>query len=295
MVFDLPGCDCSAPDEPSARGLLPVVIAEHIAWLSRHGDLIGDAFPFEVEVVERVEVLSLGDAVADGEFCFQDDLRASTREEMETVTRRLASSRQDLLATVRHLPDRVLDWQPPATAVRQDEWAAGVRSIRRILGHIAGSESYYAGNVGEAFWKGAMPGETPSLVEERSRALERLVSLSDAELGAEFKKRQSWQDKGWEHWTVRKALRRLISHERFHTKEIEQQLAWLLVGAPQLATSSVRVALMTMQGRHQRLRLLRPSALRAGGPATPAASKDRPWVSRTSTNTRSEPKWQTRY
>jgi hypothetical protein len=47
--------------------------------------------------------------------------------------------------------------------------------------------------------------------------------------------------RGYEHWTVRKALRRIISHERFHTKEIEQQLAWLLVGPPELAPNVVKV------------------------------------------------------
>jgi hypothetical protein len=31
---------------------------------------------------------------------------------------------------------------------------------------------------------------------------------------------------------LRKVLRRTISHERFHTKEIEQRLAWLLLGVP---------------------------------------------------------------
>jgi uncharacterized damage-inducible protein DinB len=235
VVFDLPGCTCTADDESAVGSLVPVVITEHIAWLDQHGDVTRDAFPFDVEVVERLDVSELGDDVADDEFCYQDDLLPTTREEVQTAVRRLGYAREDLLRVVRHLPDEVLDWRPPASAVRQDEWAAGARSIRRILGHIAGSDGYYAGNVGNAPWTSAAPGESPDIFSERERVIARLLALSDAELQAGFQRRHPWQNAGYEHWTVRKALRRLIAHERFHTREIEQQLAWLLLGTPVLA------------------------------------------------------------
>jgi hypothetical protein len=43
---------------------------------------------------------------------------------------------------------------------------------------------------------------------------------------------RSWQDRP-EQWTVRKVIRRIISHERFHTKEIQQRLSWILLGVPE--------------------------------------------------------------
>jgi hypothetical protein len=33
---------------------------------------------------------------------------------------------------------------------------------------------------------------------------------------------------------VRKVMRRIISHKRFHTREIEQRLAWLTLGVPEV-------------------------------------------------------------
>lgn len=236
VVFDLPGCTCAAKDEATAREMLPVVIAEHLAWLDQHGDVTRDAFPFKVEVTERVDVEAL-EGVADGELLFEAFARPAAPADVETGIRRLGYAREDLLAVVRHLPDQVLDWCPPASALALDEWETEVRSIRRILGHIAGSDGYYAGNIGYAPWERVRPGETPDLFDMRRRAVERLRSLSASELAARWERRQPWQTEGAEQWTVRKALHRFIVHERFHTREIEQRLAWLLLGAPVLATT----------------------------------------------------------
>jgi hypothetical protein len=34
-------------------------------------------------------------------------------------------------------------------------------------------------------------------------------------------------------WTVRKVIRRIISHERAHTAEILQRRTWILLGVPE--------------------------------------------------------------
>jgi hypothetical protein len=240
IVFDLPGCQCSGPDESAVRSLLPVVIAEHLAWLDQHGDVTRDAFPFAIEVVEAVDIAEMAE-VAAGEFCFEDDLRPATAGAVETAMRRMAFARQDLLDIVRPLPDAVLDWEPPVEAMgKVDEWARDVRSIRGVLNHIASAEGYYARNIGSD--RGAPQSEADrfDLFGQRQRALVRLRGLTEGELAAEYKHRQPWQESGYEHWTVRKALRRFIAHERFHTREIEQRLAWLLLGLP-LARQDERV------------------------------------------------------
>jgi hypothetical protein len=125
VVFDLPGGQTQVPQRDDALAVLPVVIAEHLAWLGGHGQVTRDAFPFAVEVGEEVDVPSL----------------------------------------------------------------AGV---------------------------------------------------SSADLAARFEKSQPWQTRGAEHWTVRKALRRAIGHERFHSREVEQRLAWLLLGAPEVSPAAGR-------------------------------------------------------
>ena len=50
-----------------------------------------------------------------------------------------------------------------------------------------------------------------------------------------FRPKQYWLDEIGE-WTVRKALRRCIMHERAHLREIQQRLAWLVLGVPKLET-----------------------------------------------------------
>jgi hypothetical protein len=231
VVFDLPGCTAAAQDETTVRQMLPVVIAEHLAWLDEHGEVTRDAFPFQVEVTERVDVRAL-EGVADGEFLFEAFARPASPADVETAIRRLGYARKDLLAIVRNLPDQVLDWRPPASALALDEGETDVRSIRSILAHIAGSDGYYAGNVGDSPWERARPGESADLFDMRHRAIERLRSLSPSELAARWDRRQPWQADAVERWTVRKALHRFIAHERFHTREIEQRLAWLLLGPP---------------------------------------------------------------
>ncbi len=236
VVFGLPGCQCSAPDEAAVRELLPVVIAEHIAWLDQHGDVTRNAFPFEVEVVEDVDVTLLA-GIANGHFCFRADLVPATRDDVETALRRMSYARTDLLRSVRHLPDDVLDWEPRAGSVLPDQWVPEVRTIRGILRHIAEGDGYRIESIG------ATPGPVASMPTDifqmRELAVRHLKSLSDAALAREFRNPQPDQGDAFEQWSVRKALRRIIAHERFHTKEIEQRLAWLLIGAPDLSIATV--------------------------------------------------------
>jgi hypothetical protein len=239
VVFDLPGCQTQVANRDDAVAVLPVVIAEHLAWLDGHGQVTRDAFPFAVEVVEEVDVPSLA-GVADGEFLFADDLRPVSRGEVEEALLRLAFARRDLLAVVRGLPDAVLDWRPPSAALRTDPWAPERRSIRDVLGHLAAADTYYAFNVGAAPPPLLSDAARADLFGQRDRAVQRYRSLSEADLAARFEKRQPWQTRGAEHWTVRKALRRAIGHERFHCREVEQRLAWLLLGAPELSPAAGR-------------------------------------------------------
>jgi len=69
------------------------------------------------------------------------------------------------------------------------------------------------------------------LALQRQRAISRLRSLTAEECARTFRPRGRRLSEG-EEWTVRKALRRYICHERFHTREIQQRLAWLVLGIP---------------------------------------------------------------
>ncbi len=225
-VFDLPGCCALASSKAGACDLLPVVIAEHLAWLDQHGEVTRDAFPFDAEIVE--ETLS--------DPCFEADKAPLSADDLEAGRRQLAHSHNDLINLVRPLPDIVLDWRPPASAVMADEREPEARIIREILQHVAGSEGFYSFTITQSFPEHAV-GPPVDIFEARQRSLAAIRSLSEADQSAVFRCSGA---AGESEWTLRKMLRRTIRHERFHTKEIEQRLAWLLLGTPQTAGTPVR-------------------------------------------------------
>jgi hypothetical protein len=226
VVFDLPGCTVGASTLNEALAALPLAIAEHLSWIESWGEAV-PAGAIEFKIAETMDAAASG--AADGEFTFAHDREAPEDGEVERAMRVLAHSRDDLLATIRHLRDEVLDSVPAETAIGQiDEWAPGVRSIREIIAHITSGDSYYASGVTELPPLSA----PPTLDGERRRAVAALRALSRADGARLFRVRRGWQERGEEEWTLRKTLRRMISHERFHTAEIRQRLAWLLVGEP---------------------------------------------------------------
>lgn len=231
VVFDLPGCAAHAATEGALHELLPVAIAEHVAWLRRHGEAAGDsAIDFEItEVINRWEMTA-----ADGEFCFQDDLRPPSDAEIERAIAHMGFARKDLLTLVEPLPDAVLDWRPPMSAMAKiDPWNPDVLTIREIVASIASSDGYYRTGLQDG---PAPEDEQPEDLEsQRRRTVERLRALSAEERGRVFRPKRPWRDSP-EEWTARKAIRRIIAHERFHTKEIQQRLAWLLLGVPEFRT-----------------------------------------------------------
>jgi hypothetical protein len=181
------------------------------------------------DVVE--EVCAAACDAADGEFFFDDDLRAVSDDDVELGGRLMEYSRADLLAAMRGVPDAVLDWRPPITAMAQvDEWNPQPRTIREIAAEVASAEAYYRGALHHGA-EATSAGEAPDLASQRSRLIDTMISLRASDRGRRFEPVRPWRSKP-EHWTARKVIRRVVSHERFHTAEIRQQLSWLLVGMP---------------------------------------------------------------
>jgi hypothetical protein len=223
-VLDLPGCRAIGRDLDEALGLVPVVIAEHLAWLESHGETTDQPNDATFEVVEEVE--------AEGEFCFDADGAVFSAGELEAALGRSDYAFTDLTVLASRLPDAVLDWRPPASAVKIDNIYPDVRSIREMLAHASGSGGFFVRNVGDDEW--SPPDPDPSDTGRVRRAgLERLRSLTDRERSTVYR-RPDPRRGGEAAWSARKVLRRLINHERFHTKEIEQRLAWLLLALPEV-------------------------------------------------------------
>jgi len=219
-VADLPGCRAAAGSLRDAMDLLPVVVGEHLAWLAGHGEPVDPGAPFAASVIEETE--------ARGEFTFSFDREAMSRDELEAAIRHAGHAHADLMARLGGLPDVVLDWMPPASSVKIDQIFPGVRSIRMMLEHLATVEAnYHIGSLGDE------PDERiePSLAELHQSSEGRLMALSDEALGRLYTRAGA---RGEMQWTARKVMRRIVSHKRFHTKEIEQRVSWLTLGVPEV-------------------------------------------------------------
>lgn len=221
-VADLPGCRAAAGSLRDAMDLLPVVVGDHLAWLAAHGEPVDPSAPFEHEIVEETE--------ARGEYTFAFDREAMSRDELETAIRHAGYAHADLLAQLNGLPDVVLDWVPPASSVKIDQIFPDVRSMRMMLEHLATVEAnYYIGNLSEP---PATP-QSPTLQGLHESSAPRLRALSDEALGRLYR-RPHPRGAGEMEWTARKVMRRIISHKRFHTREIEQRRSWLTLGVPEV-------------------------------------------------------------
>jgi predicted RNase H-like HicB family nuclease/uncharacterized damage-inducible protein DinB len=131
---------------------------------------------------------------------FLTDYDALHSNEMETLFRWMAISRQELMDLVKALPEDAWNWKP----------GDDTPSIHDILCHMAESDLWYTDRLKQ--WP-----EAPMfrLAATRGVALERLRALSEAELG-----RVTIHE--GDEWTPRKVMRRMLEHEREHIAQLRQ-------------------------------------------------------------------------
>lgn len=218
-VVQLPGCVARAASREQALALLPAAIRDYCAWLAKHGETPEPHSADDLEIVEvkgGIGPFDPGDRAA----LFATDRQPLTREELETYLVRAGYSRADLLAMTTHLPDRMLNWQPDEQSM----------SIRRVLRHVGNAEEWYVSRLVEpetlsAEW--ATDESMPTfdfLQMSRRTAAARLRALTDDEL-ARVHVPTAFTRRPGEHWTARKALRRLLEHELEHLGHIRELLA----------------------------------------------------------------------
>lgn len=204
----LPGCCWHGATKEEAVASGPQAIAEHLAWLRRHGRSAPAADEEIIVHPHGLEGTAAGAGLAEG--LFEHDRRPMTMDEVRELVAIMACSRADLMDLVRSLPDETLDRAP----------APGSWPIRAILGHVAGGETFLLRLLLE-------PSEVPpfepswtiwrQLDWARRVAVERLMGLDEAQRAAIV-----FTD--GEPFTARKVLRRLIEHEREHYGHVREVL-----------------------------------------------------------------------
>lgn len=221
-VLDLPGCFVRAANEEAALTALPPAIRAYHDWLVRHGETVPEASPpgsLRLRVVAASRGFGpfrRGDIAA----LFEPERQPMTRQEMKRYLRLADYTRADLLALVRPLSKALREWRPHPEAM----------NIRQILRHIGNSEQWYVSRLVDPEtlppqWEN--DADMPIfkfLAMERSTVVDRLHRLTDEEL-ANVVFPAHFTDHPDEPWTARKALRRLLEHEREHTDHIRHILA----------------------------------------------------------------------
>jgi len=131
---------------------------------------------------------------------FLTDYDALHPNEMQTLFRWMAVSRQELMDLVKKLPEEAFAWKPNEEAL----------SVREILCHMAEADLWYTDRLRQ--WPDA---PLFRLAATRGVALERLRALSarDLDLVTVYE---------GEEWTPRKVMRRMLEHEREHIAQLRQ-------------------------------------------------------------------------
>jgi predicted RNase H-like HicB family nuclease/uncharacterized damage-inducible protein DinB len=213
LILDLPGCFASGANREEALDNLQQATAAYHAWLRRHDEYMPDVHsPFVFAVKEVFQITYEGDYEVNS--FFSPDAQPATDEDVEWALTLLGWQREDLLERVGALADEALDWKLPDDAEAQ--------SIREMLDHMAQAEVWYMGRLDETpprIVVSSLPGPTLDRLQRVRQAVTLRVKSYPKELrGKVFTHRG-------EQWTLRKALRRAVWHERDHLNQIDGLLA----------------------------------------------------------------------
>jgi predicted RNase H-like HicB family nuclease/uncharacterized damage-inducible protein DinB len=185
----LPGASARGKTIEEAKHNIRAAIQEYLSLLRDVGEQVPKAsedIRLEFEEVDSTTFLT--------------DYDALHTNEMETLFRWMAISRQELMDLVKSLSAEAFAWKP------DDD----TPSIRDILCHMAEADLWYTDRLKQ--WP-----EAPlfRLAATRGVALERLRALSEDERG------RVTIHEGQE-WSPRKVVRRMLEHEREHIAQLHQ-------------------------------------------------------------------------
>jgi len=212
FVPDCPGCWVFGRTKERAIERVKIAIIEWHEWLNRYGEThpeIGDKI--EIEVSEMLNVSYNPAEAGKPEPLFWSEVPPVKKADLKRTIRLMKYSREDLLNLVSNLSDKCLDWKPSGKP----------RTVRNCLKHIAYVEPWYITRLNIE-----LPSKYPRNVFEllnytRDLVINILRNFPQRKMKGVL---QPEKDKSpiCDLWTARKVLRRLVDHERLHTKYIER-------------------------------------------------------------------------
>ncbi len=207
---DYPGCWVYGKNKTDALRQIKSNVIEWFDWMKSHGENVPDTSAnLEIETAEMFRVDYDPSEAGTPEPLFWSEVAPITKEDIDRTLRLISYSRDDLLAVTKPISDKLLDWQPPVK----------LRPIRDCLIHVARAELWYLTRL-NAPW----PEKTPENITEllkysRGVVVKYLKNFPKRKMKGIFQPRK-YPSPVCNLWTARKVLRRIIDHDRLHTRDI---------------------------------------------------------------------------
>jgi len=214
FVPECPGCWVFGRTKERAMEKVRIAVVDWHEWLKKHEECISDINrKVEIEIGEMLCVDYNPAESGKPEPLFWSEVLPVQRADIERTVKLMEYSRKDLLGLISNISDECLDWKPPGKP----------RTIRNCLEHIAYVEPWYISRLNIEVSEDYPENVFELLNYTRDTVMKCLKDFPDRKMNGIF---QPAKDKSpvCDLWTARKVLRRLVDHERLHTKYIEKVL-----------------------------------------------------------------------
>jgi predicted RNase H-like HicB family nuclease len=212
FVPSCPGCWVFGRTPERALSKVKIAVADWFDWLEEHGEHVSEGMKnFEVEVAELLRVDYNPVKAGKPEPLFWSEVPRVTRKDVLRTLRLMRYSREDLIKAVSKLSRNCLNWEPPGEP----------RTIEDCLRHIAYVEPWYVSRLGSDLkWKHQRD-VFKMLDSTREAVTDYLKRFPREKMKGIFQPTRDLSPV-CNLWTARKVLRRLVDHERLHTKYVEK-------------------------------------------------------------------------
>jgi uncharacterized damage-inducible protein DinB len=217
-VAELPGCFAVGSTAPLSVAALPAAITRFLQWLRAHREpLVPEAHVARPSIVDVsvAEVREGGAPFQEGSKAalFAFDQEAWDDYKLERTLRWLGYSRADLLAKIAGLDNAAL----AARRIAPD------RTLLDTLWHVANAEfGYISRVVGGLDDKEPVTDAKPSDVRERLATVREIFTRYGLAVPQDKRGEivyPTWAERPNEPWTLAKAVRRALEHEREHLRD----------------------------------------------------------------------------
>ena len=210
---DCPGCWVFSQTPERALEKEKATCREWFGWLRRHGEQVTEPADIKIEVREILRVDYNPVEAGKPEPLFWSEVPPIDRDDIARTLELMEYSRADLLSLVQGLDRETLKWQPPGEP----------RPIENCLRHIAYVEPWYISRL-----EIELPEDYPEDVFELLNYTRRIVvdclrDFPEEKMAGVFQPRRH-ASPVCNLWTARKVSRRLVDHERLHTRYIARVL-----------------------------------------------------------------------